>query len=112
VPYLTRAEVAATVASVTARSAPGSRLIVNYQAPSLLGDLTRKVIGVVVRRASPWAAEPWRSAWTPAAMSRLLATHGFAVRRDHDLLVTATALGVRPNQATSLRNGRVALADH
>jgi hypothetical protein len=45
-------------------------------------------------------------------MARLLATYGFAVRRDDDLLVTATALGVRPKQSSSLRNGRVALADH
>ncbi|MEU4242264.1 class I SAM-dependent methyltransferase [Actinoplanes sp. NPDC026619] len=112
VPYLTRPEVAATVASITARSAPGSRLIVNYQAPSLLGGLTRKVIGALLRRTNPWAAEPWRSTWTPAAMARLLATHGFAVRSDHDLQVTATALGVRPDQPTSLRNGRVALAEH
>jgi len=107
VPYLTRPEVATTVAAITARSAPGSRLIVNYQAPSLLGDLARKVIGAAARRVNPWAAEPWRSAWTPATMARLLATYGFAVRRDDDLLVTATALG-----SSSLRNGRVALADH
>ncbi|GIM91786.1 class I SAM-dependent methyltransferase [Paractinoplanes toevensis] len=112
VPYLTRPEVAATVAAVTARSAPGSRLIVNYQAPSLLGGVARKLIGAAARRFNPWAAEPWRSTWTPAAMSRLLATHAFVVRRDHDLLETATALGVRPERATSLRNGRIALADH
>jgi methyltransferase (TIGR00027 family) len=112
VPYLTRPEVAVTVASVTARSAPGSRLIVNYQAPSLLGDLARRAIGGLIRRNNPWAAEPWRSAWTPAAMARLLATNGFAVRRDHDLMIMATALGVRPTQSSSLRNGRIALAEH
>ncbi|GIF17976.1 methyltransferase (TIGR00027 family) [Actinoplanes tereljensis] len=112
VPYLTRADVATTVASITARSAPGSRLIVNYQAPSLLAGVTRKVVGAAARRFNPWAAEPWRSAWRPSAMAHLLASNGFAVRRDHDLLVTATALGVRPKQSISLRNGRIALADH
>ncbi|WP_203727956.1 class I SAM-dependent methyltransferase [Paractinoplanes durhamensis] len=112
VPYLTRPEVATTVAAITARSAPGSRLIVNYQAPSLLAGVTRKVIGAAARKVNPWAAEPWRSTWRPTAMAHLLASNGFAVRRDHDLLVTATALGVRPRQSVSLRNGRVALADH
>src|SRR5262249_29257435 len=44
VPYLTSAEVEATTAGIAALSAPGSRLIVNYQAPSALGRLSRRVI--------------------------------------------------------------------
>ena len=70
VPYLTREEVAATVASVAARSA-----------------------------------------WSVKAMSRLLALHGFAVRSDQDLLEIADDLGVRLGQRTSMRSGRVAVAE-
>ena len=110
VPYLTRPQVEATVAAAGARSATGSRFIVNYQIPSLLGNVVRKVIGAIAGRVNPWAAEPWRSAWTPAAMARLLALHGFAVRRDQDLLETATAMGVRLNQRYSLKSSRVAIA--
>jgi methyltransferase (TIGR00027 family) len=111
VPYLTRAAVAATVAEVAACSAPGSRLIVNYQSPSRFGGLVRRVIGALARRANPWAAEPWRSAWTADAMAALLSGHGFTVRRDADLLATASAIGSPHSQAVSLRNGRVAVAD-
>ena len=111
VPYLTRSQVAATVAEVAACSAPGSRLIVNYQSPSRLGGVIRRVLGAVARRANPWAAEPWRSAWTADAMAALLSGHGFTVRRDDDLLTTATAIGSRFSQRVSLRNGRVAIAD-
>jgi len=35
VPYLSRAEVAATVQAVSGRSTAGSRLVVNYQSPAL-----------------------------------------------------------------------------
>ncbi|WP_030439095.1 class I SAM-dependent methyltransferase [Actinoplanes subtropicus] len=111
VPYLTREEVAATVAAVASRSASGSRLIVNYQLPTLIGDAVRKVIGWVAGRQNPWATEPWRSAWSVQAMSRLLALHGFAVRSDQDLLSIADDLGVRLGQRNSMRNSRVAVAE-
>jgi methyltransferase (TIGR00027 family) len=110
VPYLTRPEVAATVAAVAARSTSGSRLIVNYQMPTLLGGLARKVIGAFAGRNNPWAAEPWRSTWKPAAVARLLALHGYAVREDRDLLTIATAMGLHPTVRSSLRNSRVAVA--
>ncbi|MFF5294213.1 class I SAM-dependent methyltransferase [Paractinoplanes globisporus] len=111
VPYLTRPEVTATVAALAARSASGSRLIVNYQLPAALGGLVRAVLGKLAGRNNPWAAEPWLSTWSPPDMSRLLALHGFAVRDDQDLLTTATALGVRLGQRFSLRNSHVAVAE-
>lgn len=113
VPYLTSDQVAATVNEVAACSAPGSRLIVNYQAPSLLGDVTRKVIGWVAatQRSNPWATEPWRSAWTPESMAALLAANGFTVGRDDDLLATATAMGGPFGQQGPLGNSRFAVAD-
>lgn len=114
VPYLTRAEVTATTADVAALSAPGSRMIVNYQAPSVLGGVARRVVGAVVsatRRANPWATEPWRSAWSAESMAGLLGAHGFTVRRDHDLLVTANGLDMTFRQRGTLKNSRVAIAD-
>jgi methyltransferase (TIGR00027 family) len=114
VPYLTRSQVTATVAVVAAVSAPGSRLIVNYQAPSVRATVGRRVLGPlmsVAGRRNPWAAEPWRSVWTAASMAAVLGRHGFTVREDHDLLTSATALGLAERRPTSRRNGRVAVAD-
>jgi hypothetical protein len=88
-----------------------SRLIVNYQLPTLIGDAVRKVIGLLAGRQNPWATEPWRSAWSVRAMAGLLARHGFAVRSDRDLLEIADGLGVRLGQRNSMRNSRVAVAE-
>lgn len=112
--YLTRRDVTTTVAAVAALSAPGSRLIVNYQARSLVGSLGRagmRLASRAARVADPLADEPHRSGWTPAALRRLLDRHGFTVVRDDDLLTGATALGTPLTQRRSLHNGRVAVAD-
>jgi methyltransferase (TIGR00027 family) len=114
VPYLSRAEVAATVQAIGSRSAAGSRLIVNYQSPALsaaLGRLVARVMTAAARRRSPWADEPRRSSWTPAAMSQLLAGHGFDLTRDDDLLTLAQGLTTPVRQRRSLQTGRVAIAD-
>lgn len=114
VPYLTRQQVAATVQALAARSAPGSRLIVNYQQPSVkarLGLLVLRAMVRVARRADPLAGEPRRSSWTPAAMHRLLAGHGFAVRSDDDLRTVAERLQITVREGPSLRNDRVLVAD-
>jgi O-methyltransferase involved in polyketide biosynthesis len=61
VPYLRRADVAATIQAVSGRSTVGSRLIVNYQSPSLWGALGRPVVRTMTamaRQRSPWADEP------------------------------------------------------
>ncbi|MBX6355030.1 MAG: class I SAM-dependent methyltransferase [Micromonosporaceae bacterium] len=114
VPYLRRAEVAATLRAIGDLSAPGSRLVVNYQAPALravLGRLFVRAVSLPARGRHPWANEPVRSSWTPAAMADLLRHHGFAVRRDDDLLTLADALPIPVRQRNSLRAGRVAVAD-
>jgi methyltransferase (TIGR00027 family) len=114
VPYLTRGQVRATVAAVRARSAAGSRLVVNYQQPALstvLGRLAVRAMAVLARRPDPMAGEPRRSVWTPAAWRRLLARHGFTVRSDEDLLAVAQRLAFDVGQHRSTRNGRVLVAD-
>jgi methyltransferase (TIGR00027 family) len=113
VPYLTRAEVRSTLAQVADLSAPGSRLVVNYQARSLVAAVLRRVMRVVLRvsgRADPLASEPWRSLWRPDEMRDLLGGNGFTVTSDSDLLALSAGLDLPPGAAGSLRTGRVAVA--
>ena len=114
VPYLTRAEVAATMAGLAARSAPGSRLLVNYQSPAVaatVGRVLARLLAASTGRRSVWATEPWRSTWTPAAMAALLARHGYRVTRDESLLDAGRRLALPVGRASSLRHGRVLVAD-
>ena len=102
VPYLHRPAV------VSALSAPGSNLIVNYQSRSVLaavGRIVARAMNASARRRSPWADEPRRSAWTPETMRRLLTSHGFTVTSDEDLLGLA-----RRHRRISMRTGRIAVA--
>ncbi|MFI7072894.1 class I SAM-dependent methyltransferase [Micromonospora sediminicola] len=113
VPYLTRAQVTATVAAVAACSAPDSRLVVNYQTPAVsttFGRLLARLLAATTGRSSVWATEPWRSAWTPAAMRDLLTRHGFTVDHDEHLLDTARRLGTPLRHARSLRHGHLTTA--
>ncbi|MEV0430901.1 class I SAM-dependent methyltransferase [Micromonospora sp. NPDC050495] len=114
VPYLTRAEVAATVAGLAAGSATGSRLIVNYQSPSRsarAGRVLARLLTASTGRRSVWANEPWRSTWTPAALAAVLARHGYRVTEDESLLDTARRLDLPVAHARSLGHGRVLVAD-
>jgi methyltransferase (TIGR00027 family) len=114
VPYLSRADVDDTAAVISARSAPGSRLVVNYQSPAISaagGRLVARAMTALAGRSSPWASEPRRSSWTPRGMRDLLTCHGLAIVRDDDLLTLAEQLGVPIKQRRSLRTGRVAVAD-
>jgi methyltransferase (TIGR00027 family) len=113
VPYLTRYDVNTTVAGLAARSAPGSVLVVNYQSPSWIAALGRRLAGLaarVSRQRDPLAGEPWRSSWTPESMGRLLAGHGFVVRRDEDLMSVATRIDSPTTNSRSIGIGRVAIA--
>lgn len=114
VPYLTRDQVLATVQAIASISAPGSRLIVNYQERSVAARFGRLIARAMARsagRANPWAAEPWLSTWTPDAMGGLLRRQGFTVLRDNHLRELATGLIDATRDTTSFRSGRVAVAD-
>ncbi|WP_326783420.1 class I SAM-dependent methyltransferase [Streptomyces sp. NBC_00151] len=109
VPYLTRNEVRATVAALAARTVPGSALVVNYQVPSAraaVGRLLTRVLG-----SSITSGEPWRSLWRPQQMAELLAEFGLRVVSDDNLLALADTLGIPTRGRTSLRSGRVAVAE-
>ncbi|MFF5139383.1 class I SAM-dependent methyltransferase [Streptomyces sp. NPDC013157] len=109
VPYLTRDQVSATVAALAARTVPGSALVVNYQTPSVkaaAGRLLTRALG-----SSVTSGEPWRSLWKPQRMAELLAGHGMRVVSDDPLLAFAHTLGSPVRGRTSLRSGRVAVAE-
>lgn len=113
VPYLTRAQVAATVRELAGASAPGSTLIVNYQSPSPSARVSRALMALLSRiggEATLTAGEPWRSLWSPARMAGLLSRHGFDVEHDDDLLAMAARIGSPTARAQTLKNGRVAVA--
>jgi methyltransferase (TIGR00027 family) len=115
VPYLSVPEVTATLAEIAALCAPGSRIVVNYQARSLWVSVMRRVERLVLRltgASDPHAGEPWRSLWAPQRLRSMLNSHGFDVVSDHDLLALSEGLALSSAANGSLRNGRVAVAVH
>jgi methyltransferase (TIGR00027 family) len=114
VPYLTKPDVTATLRSIGAGSAEGSRLIVNYQVPAVAAVAGRwfaRAMLFVTRRPDVFRHEPHRSHWQPDEMSDLLAGKGFHVLRDADLLTIAQGLGLQIKNVRSVSYGRVAVAD-
>jgi methyltransferase (TIGR00027 family) len=113
VPYLSAGEVRATVAQIAELSAPGSRLVVNYQMKSLPTTVMRAAMRLVLRvsrQPDPLAAEPWRSRWRPDGIRSMLSDNGFGVTSDSDLLTLSEGLALPSDNKGSLRNGRVAVA--
>jgi methyltransferase (TIGR00027 family) len=92
--YLTRAEIAATLAVIARRSAAESRLIIAYHRPALMLFL----VGWMVRRVG----EPLRTALSPGAMRALLERYGFAVVRDQGLPEIGAALSSEVGRATRI----------
>jgi methyltransferase (TIGR00027 family) len=102
--YLERADVEATLRVVAARSAPGSRLAVMYQSPSII----RQTVGVFLRLVG----EPFRSAFTADEMHSLLAGFGFSVIQDDDLSTIANRLSAAlAGTSRLLRDMRIATAE-
>jgi methyltransferase (TIGR00027 family) len=114
VSYLDRADVLATMRVVGRLSAPASRLVINYQAPSTKAAVGRFVLGAiatVTRQDNLWAGEPTRSTWSASDMAEALIEQGFVVVSDDDLLTLIGRLDVPVAQRGSLQNGRVVVAD-
>jgi len=94
-------------------SAPGGRLVVNYQAKSLATTVMRQAMRLVLRASrqpDPLAGEPWRSLWQPNDMRKMLRANGFDVTSDSDLLALTAGLDLPADNNGSLRNGRVLVA--
>ncbi|HJZ60621.1 MAG TPA: class I SAM-dependent methyltransferase [Miltoncostaeaceae bacterium] len=114
VPYMSGPDVAATLGVVAFRSAPGSRLVVSYQSPSVgigAGRLLMRALMRLGGEADPLADEPWRSSWRAGEMAQLLGRHRFAVVSDEDLLTVAERYAIPARRGRSLAKGRVAVAD-
>lgn len=103
--YLTPADVEATLAAVSRRSAQGSRLIIAYHSPAPM----LRLLGPFLRRIG----EPLLSAFSPAAMCALLERHGFhACRRDEGLPTLGAALAPEVGRATRhIKHLRIVVAD-
>lgn len=72
VPYLSRAQVCATLDALSGASAAGIVPIAQYQSRLLSAQFGRRVAGLISRLSgvpSPLAGEPWRSLWSPARMA-------------------------------------------
>ena len=113
VPYLVADDVPAAVAQIAELCAPGSRLVLNYQAKSAWVSLMRGAMRLILRltrQPDPLAGEPWRSLWRPESMQRLLHDNGFRVVSDDDLFTLAVGFELPSDVEGSLRNGRVVLA--
>ena len=101
--YLERADIEATLRVVETRSAPGSRLVVTYQSPSIIRQVGGFFLG--------WLGEPFRSSFTADEMRALLAGFGFAVVEDDDLARIATGLSAEfAEEAPLLKDVRIATA--
>lgn len=112
-PYLSSADVRATVCQLAELTAPGSRLVVNYQARSLPTTVLRQAMRLVLRvsgQPDPLANEPLRCLWRPDELRKLLADNGFSVVSDQDLLTIGEGLDLPAGNNSSLRNGRLAVA--
>jgi len=102
--YLERADIEATLRVVEARSAPGSRLVVVYQSPSIIRQTAGLFLGLV--------GEPFRSSFTADEMHTMLAGFGFAVVHDDDL--ASIAIGVSAEFADTaqiLKDVRIVTAE-
>jgi methyltransferase (TIGR00027 family) len=114
VSYLSRDEVLVTMQVIGRLSAPVSRLVINYQAPSAkaaLGRLAMGAITTLTRQDNPLAGEPTRSTWSASDMAEALTAHNFEVASDDDLLTLIERLDVPVTRRSSLQNGRVVVAD-
>lgn len=81
--YLTRDAAVATLATIAARSANGSTLVLTYATPELsVGSRVVRAARPLVRPAFGLLGEPLRFLVTPEDMAALVRAHGFEVERD------------------------------
>lgn len=102
--YLTAASIEATMTVVAQRSAPGSRLTINYHSPAFVLFF----IGLMLKRLG----EPLRSSFTPESMNRLMHKFGFQVRRDQSAAeIGATLSPIVAQAAKAGKHLRIVTAD-
>lgn len=114
-PYLTQPEVDSTLAVLSERSAPASRLIATYPIPTRLSGLGRRAMqlfSALTGDRNPLEHERHVSAWTPEQMRSLLAAQGFSVTSNVNLADIARELEVSARRESRFYGlGRAVVAD-
>jgi methyltransferase (TIGR00027 family) len=100
--YLTDEAVRGTLRVVSARSAPGSRIVINYSVPGY----QVRFLSLLLR----WWSEPQIGERTPEAMKALVTEAGFGISEDVRMSVWAQRLGARPPPARIEPRFRLLLA--
>lgn len=80
-PYLPHEAIDITLRAVASRSAPGSRLLMTYAVPDLVGR-SAPLVEAVVRQSFAVLGEPLRGAMEPDAAIERVAQHGFETLSD------------------------------
>jgi methyltransferase (TIGR00027 family) len=114
VPYLSGAQVRATLAVVAARSCPGGRLVVAYTAPSPARWAGRLLSRLMARGGDGdmLAEEPQRSTFRPARMRSLLLSYRLGVVSDRDVVDLGRSMGADvAAMGPFARANRIAVAD-
>jgi methyltransferase (TIGR00027 family) len=99
--YLTHDAMLATLRQLTARSAKGSMLILNYHT-----ELRRGVFGLILRLLG----EPFKSKWSPTELAADLSAVGFRVEDDSGILDWATRFATGPVKSKAGGGARIAVA--
>jgi methyltransferase (TIGR00027 family) len=101
--YLTTREVEASIEAMSARSAPGSRLLATYNEPNWRQALFGRFMVRIGERP--------RASFTPEQMRKLLFDRGFVVRSDRDGRERARRWGARSRNLGGVRFHHVVIAD-
>jgi methyltransferase (TIGR00027 family) len=112
--YLTVDEVTATLRALRQRSAPGSRVVVNYHSfrgPAALGRRTARALLARSGRGDPMANEPLRSRWDRESISGLLVRHDLRIVRNVGMAEVAEAIPVPVRNSRFGGSAGLAVAD-
>jgi methyltransferase (TIGR00027 family) len=99
--YLTRDAMRATLRQLSARSAKGSVLIINYHT-----ELRRGLVGLILRLLG----EPFRSKWSPTELAADLSAVGFRAEEDSGVADWASRFATGPVEIKAGQSARITIA--
>lgn len=109
-PYLPHEAIDITLRAVASRSAPGSRLLMTYAVPDLVGR-SAPFVEAVVRQSFAVLGEPLRGAMEPDVAIDRVAQHGFETLRDTGQREWAGSRRLAFHLARPLRAERLLVAE-
>ena len=109
-PYLPHEAIDITLRAVASRSAPGSRLLMTYAVPDLVGR-SAPLVEALVRQSFAILGEPLRGAMEPDAAVERVAQHGFETLRDTGQREWAGSRRLAFHLARPLRAERLLVAE-